>query len=361
MTEHEIRIEVGKLLMPPLSDEKLESAIQQTTEKIRLSGCPSMGRLLSTQACPELRTKEERQHIASCERCREILTVAVLSTPDADLKAPSEPVRQVDSPDKIYLWCKRLFDVTLAMGLLIILFPLLLLVGLAIVLEDGGPILYYQWRAGKNGEMFRYYKFRTMVKNAAAIRAQLAALAVRNEASNPIFKMKNDPRITRVGRVLRRYSLDELPQFVNILHGDMSLIGPRPHLPSEVELCTEQQRQRLLVKPGLVCLREVYGRTNLTFDQCVDLDLLYIQKSSLKTDWSILVKIVPAVFRGDSLYMDDMSVVTKLVDKERLEVQMRLQCPLEPDTFSSRVLGRVVPPAEWQKESPLIRDSSLVR
>lgn len=202
-------------------------------------------------------------------------------------------------PGASYLVCKRLFDVTLAMGALILLFPVLLLVGLAIVLEDGGPILYYQSRVGRNGKPFRFYKFRSMVKNADAIKEQLATL---NEADGPIFKMKNDPRVTRVGRFLRRSSVDELPQFFNVLRGEMSLIGPRPHLPREVDLYVGRQEQRLLVQPGLVCLREVHGRSNLTFDQWVELDLLYIQNRSIGTDLSILAQLVPAVMKGDGAY-----------------------------------------------------------
>lgn len=203
------------------------------------------------------------------------------------------------APGISYLVCKRLFDVTLAMGALILLFPLLLLVALAIVLEDGGPILYYQSRVGRDGKPFRFYKFRSMVKNADAIKEQLAAL---NEADGPIFKMKNDPRITRVGRFLRRSSIDELPQFINVLRGEMSLVGPRPHLPREVDLYVDRQQQRLLVQPGLVCLREVHGRSNLTFDQWVELDLLYIQNRSVCTDLSILARLVPAVLKGDGAY-----------------------------------------------------------
>jgi lipopolysaccharide/colanic/teichoic acid biosynthesis glycosyltransferase len=203
------------------------------------------------------------------------------------------------TPGSTYLICKRLFDVTLAMGALILLFPVLLLVGLAIFLEDGGPILYYQSRVGRDGKPFRFYKFRSMVKNADAIKDQLAAL---NEADGPIFKMKNDPRITRVGRLLRRSSVDELPQFINVLRGEMTLIGPRPHLPREVALYVGSQQQRLLVQPGLVCLREVHGRSNLTFDQWIELDLLYIQNRSIRTDLSILAQLIPAVLKGDGAY-----------------------------------------------------------
>lgn len=202
-------------------------------------------------------------------------------------------------PGISYFICKRLFDVTLAIGALILLFPVLLLVGVAIILEDGGPVLYYQSRVGRNGKVFRFYKFRSMVKNADAIKEQLAAL---NEADGPIFKMKNDPRVTRVGRFLRRSSVDELPQFINILRGEMSLIGPRPHLPREVELYEERQQNRLCVPPGLICLREVHGRSNLTFDQWVELDLLYIQNRSIGTDFSILLRLIPAVLKGDGAY-----------------------------------------------------------
>jgi lipopolysaccharide/colanic/teichoic acid biosynthesis glycosyltransferase len=177
-----------------------------------------------------------------------------------------------------------------------VFFPLFLLIAIAICLEDAGPILYYQTRVGKNGDLFRFYKFRSMVRNADEIKAQLEA---QNEAIGPIFKIRNDPRVTRVGRVLRRYSLDELPQMVNVLRGEMSLVGPRPHLPKEVECYTGRQIKRLTVQPGLLCFREVFGRSKMTFEEWVDLDLLYIEHRSFRTDAQILMRTIPAILSAE--------------------------------------------------------------
>lgn len=202
-------------------------------------------------------------------------------------------------PGAAYLACKRALDVTLAAGALVALFPLLLAVGLAIWVEDRGPMLYYQTRVGRDGRQFRFYKFRSMIRNADALKDLLAA---QNESTGPAFKMRNDPRITRIGRWLRRSSVDELPQLINVLRGEMSLVGPRPHLPREVEQYTERQRRRLAVQPGLLCLREVLGRSNVTFEQWVEWDLLYVQNRSLRTDLWILLRTLPAVFKADGAY-----------------------------------------------------------
>lgn len=194
---------------------------------------------------------------------------------------------------------KRVGDVTCASLAVLFLAAPLMLVALLIWLEDRGPVFYYQTRVGKDGRHFRFYKFRSMVTNADAIKAELAA---RNEADGPIFKMRNDPRITRIGRLLRRSSVDELPQLINVLRGEMSLIGPRPQLPREVELYTSTQRNRLLVQPGLLCLREVFGRSTVSFDQWIELDLLYIERRSVQTDLWILRQILPAVVRAEGAY-----------------------------------------------------------
>jgi lipopolysaccharide/colanic/teichoic acid biosynthesis glycosyltransferase len=138
-----------------------------------------------------------------------------------------------------------------------------------------------------------------MVKNAAQLQSELKTC---NEATGPIFKMRKDPRVTRVGRVLRKYSIDELPQLFNVIRGDMSLVGPRPHLPSEVALYTPEQYMRLSVQPGLVCLREVSGRSELTFDRWIETDLQYIACRSLKMDISILLRLVPAVIGARGAY-----------------------------------------------------------
>jgi lipopolysaccharide/colanic/teichoic acid biosynthesis glycosyltransferase len=194
---------------------------------------------------------------------------------------------------------KRTFDVVAAAIACFILFPIFFLVALAIYLEDRGPIFYYQTRVGKNGMHFRFYKFRSMVRNADAIKAQLEA---KNEAIGPIFKMKDDPRITRTGRFIRRYSLDELPQLLNVLRGEMSMVGPRPHLPKEVAQYTPRQTDRLKVQPGLLCFREVFGRSKMNFEQWVELDLLYIEHRSFWTDLRILLRTIPAVLSAEGAY-----------------------------------------------------------
>lgn len=194
---------------------------------------------------------------------------------------------------------KRSLDLLVASLALIVLLPVFLVIVTLIYLEDRGPLLYRQTRVGQGGKHFGFYKFRSMVVNADALKAKLAA---QNEATGPIFKMKNDPRVTRIGRVLRRYSLDELPQFWNVLMGDMSLVGPRPHLPHEIASYPNYPPERLSVTPGLICLREVTGRSALTFEAWLALDLEYVRRRSLALDFWILLKAVPAILRGEGAY-----------------------------------------------------------
>jgi len=156
-------------------------------------------------------------------------------------------------------------------------------------------VFFRQWRCGLRGRRFLLYKLRTMVENAEALRPQLAHL---NVMDGPVFKAPRDPRVTRVGRFLRRFSLDEVPQLWNVLKGDMSLVGPRPPLPEEVAHYEPWQRRRLAMKPGLTCLWQISGRTELSFAQWMALDLAYIDSWSLALDLKILVKTIPAVLRG---------------------------------------------------------------
>jgi len=202
------------------------------------------------------------------------------------------------APSVIYMGAKRVVDVLVAFVLLLLLFPLLLVIGLCIAIEDRGPVLYYQTRVGREGRQFRFYKFRSMVLNADELKKELAA---HNESSGPAFKIRNDPRVTRTGRI-RKTSLDELPQLLNVLRGEMSLVGPRPHLPSEVADYEDWHYQRLHVQPGLLCLREVLGRSNLTFDQWVAYDLLYIRNRSVGADFWILFRLIPALLKADGAY-----------------------------------------------------------
>ena len=199
----------------------------------------------------------------------------------------------------VYLALKRTADIVFSLLFMILTAPILLIIGLCVALEDRGPILYYQTRVGKNGRHFRFYKFRSMVTNADALKDKLAK---QNESTGPAFKMKNDPRVTRIGRILRKTSLDELPQFINVFRGEMTLVGPRPHLPREVDEYEDWHFERQNAEPGLLCLREVLGRSNLTFDQWVAYDLLYIRNRSIKTDIWILMRLIPALLKADGAY-----------------------------------------------------------
>jgi lipopolysaccharide/colanic/teichoic acid biosynthesis glycosyltransferase len=177
---------------------------------------------------------------------------------------------------------------------LIILFIPLLIIALIIFIDSpGASPIYFQERVGKNGKRFKFYKFRSMVPNADTM---LDSLLEHNEMDGPAFKIKDDPRITRVGRFIRRTSIDELPQLWNVLIGDMSLVGPRPPLPREVSLYTEQQNQRLLVTPGITCYWQIQPKRNsLSFDEWLALDIKYIRERSLKTDITILYKTIGVV------------------------------------------------------------------
>lgn len=194
---------------------------------------------------------------------------------------------------------KRAADliVTTVFGLLAL--PLLAIIAFAIRLDSAGPLIYTQTRIGKNGKPFTCYKFRSMVTDADELRSSLASL---NEATGPLFKVRNDPRQTRVGRFLRHYSLDELPQLYNVLRGEMSLVGPRPNLPHEVEQYQEWHKKRLSVSPGVTGLWQVSGRSDLTFDEMVLLDIYYVEHWSLALDLHILLRSIPAVFHGRGAY-----------------------------------------------------------
>jgi exopolysaccharide biosynthesis polyprenyl glycosylphosphotransferase len=194
---------------------------------------------------------------------------------------------------------KEIVDKVGALLLLTVLLPVLLGIAAAIRLSDRGPALYRQQRVGKDGKPFTILKFRTMVVGADRHRAELLA---GNEAAGPLFKMRRDPRVTPIGAVLRRFSIDELPQLVNVLRGTMSLVGPRPPLPKEVEAYGPDMLRRLLVKPGLTGLWQVSGRSDLPWDESVRLDLRYVEDWSLALDALILWKTVRAVLRGQGAY-----------------------------------------------------------
>ena len=199
-------------------------------------------------------------------------------------------------------WSKRAFDIVSTAAGLILISPLLLAIALAVKLGDGGPVLFTQQRVGRDGQLFSFLKFRSMVPDAEKVRAQMLENADRDRGNAVMFKMAEDPRITRVGRVLRRYSLDELPQLWNVLRGDMSLIGPRPALPSEVESYHDDAHRRLSVRPGITGLWQVSGRSDLSWDETVRLDLFYVDNWSFAQDMSILVRTVRAVIASEGAY-----------------------------------------------------------
>lgn len=194
---------------------------------------------------------------------------------------------------------KTIFDFTVALASLVILSPLLLLIALLIKITSPGPVFYIQKRVGKGGKIFNFYKFRTMCQGADRMLPELKSL---NEADGAIFKMKKDPRVTFLGRILRRYSLDELPQLINVVKEDMSLVGPRPPIPEEVAEYQEWQLKRLDVIPGITGLWQVSGRSDLSFEEMVKLDLFYIENWSLTFDIKILFQTVMVVVTGTGAY-----------------------------------------------------------
>jgi exopolysaccharide biosynthesis polyprenyl glycosylphosphotransferase len=195
---------------------------------------------------------------------------------------------------------KELLDRVLAAVLLVLLAPLLLLIALVVRMDSSGPALFRQSRVGRYGDHFTMLKFRTMRRDAEQLRAELTHL--NQNSDGLLFKVKQDPRITRVGSALRQYSLDELPQLINVLTGHMSLVGPRPPLPEEVEEYTPEVKRRLLVKPGLTGLWQVSGRSDLPWDEAVRLDLGYVDNWSVSLDLLILMRTGSAVVRGTGAY-----------------------------------------------------------
>ena len=198
-----------------------------------------------------------------------------------------------------YLKLKRGMDILLSAAALVFLAPVFLFTALAIKLEDGGPILFCQYRAGKDMKPFKIYKFRSMLVNADA---KMPEMMKDNEQTGHAFKIKDDPRITRVGKFIRKFSIDELPQLINIIKGDMSIVGPRPILTFQMEECSGYERQRLVVQPGLTCYWQIGGRANIGWKDWIEMDLDYIEDMSLWTDIKIIARTVPAVFDREGAY-----------------------------------------------------------
>ncbi|MCX7920943.1 MAG: sugar transferase [Clostridia bacterium] len=195
-----------------------------------------------------------------------------------------------------YIIAKRLFDIMIALVAIILLLPVFIITAIAIRVESPGQVIFTQKRNGLKGKIFRMYKFRSMVINAEKL---LSELESKNEVSGHMFKIRNDPRITRVGKIIRKTSIDELPQLFNVLKGDMSIVGPRPPIVREVEKYDPWHNLRLSVRPGLTGLWQVSGRNDIGFDEMVRLDLRYIRERSFWYDVKIMLKTIP-VLLGDS-------------------------------------------------------------
>jgi exopolysaccharide biosynthesis polyprenyl glycosylphosphotransferase len=257
-------------------------------------------------ACPEMDGIRLRSLAWELEKSGTDLCV---SPALLDVAGPRTTIRQtagltllhVDHPQLsgIGLVIKDLFDRCAAAAALTLLFPLMVLLGAMIWLHDGGPALFTQVRVGKDGRVFRIFKFRTMVVDAEARKEQLIA---NNDSDGVLFKLRNDPRVTAVGAYLRRWSIDELPQLLNVLRGDMSLVGPRPALPDEAAKYADHVRRRLVVKPGLTGLWQVNGRSDLTWEESVRLDLRYVENWSFALDLQILWKTIPVLTRRSGAY-----------------------------------------------------------
>ena len=191
------------------------------------------------------------------------------------------------------------FDIAASFFALLALSPVFFITAAAILLEDGGPVFFVQPRAGRDMEPFYMYKFRSMYRDADK---KFQEMLKDNEQSGHAFKIKDDPRVTKVGKFIRKYSIDELPQLINILKGDMSIVGPRPILTFQMEECNEYEKQRLIVKPGLTCYWQVGGRADIKWEEWVELDLKYIKDMGAWTDIKLILKTIPVIFHGDGAY-----------------------------------------------------------
>ncbi|MFS0562938.1 sugar transferase [Terribacillus sp. 179-K 1B1 HS] len=200
----------------------------------------------------------------------------------------------------LYLFTKRFMDISLSLIGVVLLLPVFMIIAILIKIEDSkGTILFKQIRIGQDGKKFYMYKFRSMVSNAEFM---LEDLLDKNEASGPLFKMKEDPRITRIGKFIRKTSIDELPQLLNVIRGDMSLVGPRPALEREVKQYNSHHLKRLKVKPGLTCFWQVSGRSNIGFEEQVQLDLKYINNRSIMLDIKLIFQTVFVLFGSKNAY-----------------------------------------------------------
>jgi exopolysaccharide biosynthesis polyprenyl glycosylphosphotransferase len=227
------------------------------------------------------------------------MSVMRLKRSDAESIAVSILEARIPHRSVRYAMFKRLLDIAGSAALLTLLFPFFLIISVLVKLSSPGPVIFKQPRVGRRGRSFMFLKFRSMYMDAEQRLRELGAL---NEQEGPIFKMRNDPRVTPIGRLLRRYSLDELPQLVNVLRGEMSLVGPRPPLPREVAQYGDRDFERLCVTPGISCLWQIAGRSDVSFKDWVEMDRFYIEHMSFWLDLKILLLTIPAVMRGSGAY-----------------------------------------------------------
>lgn len=291
---------------PVLGRVPVEGCLGDVAKTVRRSNADTVAVL----ACPELAGIELRRLAWELEKTDTDLLVASALL---DIAGPRTTIRPIAGLPLLHVGhpeltgsrrlFKSLFDRTAAAAALVLLSPLFLVTAALIRLTDPGPALFAQERTGRDGRPFRMLKFRTMVVDAEQRRPDLAAeLAAGDQGGGVLFKLKDDPRLTRIGGRLRRYSIDELPQLINVLRGDMSLVGPRPPLPEEVDQYGEDVYRRLVVKPGMTGLWQVSGRSDLPWEEAVRLDLRYIENWSLALDMQILWKTIAAVAGGSGAY-----------------------------------------------------------
>jgi exopolysaccharide biosynthesis polyprenyl glycosylphosphotransferase len=249
------------------------------------------------------RTKELKSYIA---KCREIGVIFHLQSDVLSFDGLNPRMSTLNrqyflsfrnTPENyLAFMVKRGLDYLIATTVLILTAPVMAIISLLIKLEDGGPIFFTQTRVGKHGRHFKCLKFRTMVPNAESLKEKLMDL---NEQDGPVFKIKDDPRITQIGKFLRKTSIDEFPQFINVLMGDMSVVGPRPPVPDEVKQYKRSLTRRLSINPGITCTWQVSGRNNIPFDKWMEMDLHYIDNWSLKLDFIIMMKTFKVIFSGN--------------------------------------------------------------
>ena len=273
--------ELGGILQQEVVDEIVFAVNMQELARLEpvMQHCADVG----------MRTRVQLEFLPAAysriylEKFRDVQLLSLSSAPDSELR----------------LFFKRIFDAALSFAALIVFSPLLLCIAAMIRMTSPGPVLFRQTRCGLGGRRFMLYKFRSMINNAEQMRAELHQL---NELDGPVFKISDDPRITAVGRWLRRFSLDELPQLWNILRGDMSFVGPRPAVPEEVEQYEDWQRRRLRMRPGLTCTWVLEGRNHVDFNRWMQLDLTYIDNWSLWLDFKIFLRTIPIVLSGRGAY-----------------------------------------------------------